>query len=545
VGVPWTVIVTAGRLTDQKGGGALMAFREIPMYEVKEVLRLWLAGYGYRTMEPMVRPDRKTIRRIVETAVEEGLDRAGGDGQLTDVFVAAVMLRLAQQRPDRHGDSWQIAVGVHDKLHGWHTGGLTVVKMHELLARDGVSLPERTLHRYVAESFGPLPVSTVPVADGEPGRELQVDFGELGWLVDELGKRRKVWALVFTAVVSRHTFVWLTHGQKTIDVIAGCEEAWAFFDGVFHVLIPDNLTPVVTKADGCDPVFNQTFIEYAQARGFLIDPARVRAPQDKGRVERAVQFVQGSFWAGEGFADLAMAQEAAVLWCRTRAGMRVHGTTHQQPLVAFTEHEHDLLLAPPVEVYDVPIYTTVKVARDHHVQVAKALYSVPGDRRGQSVDVRADRALVKLYQHGNLIKTHPRKPPGGRSTDRDDLPAHVSAYALRDLERLIADAAVHGPAVGGLAAKILDDPLPWTSMRRVYKLIGFCRTYNNQRVDAAARRLLDAESKDLNVLRRMLERALEEEQAQAPPERSNVIMATARFARDSRRYAARRDGVRS
>jgi hypothetical protein len=40
---------------------------------------LWLAGYGFRTIEPMVRPDRKTIRRIVEIAVEEGLDRAGGD----------------------------------------------------------------------------------------------------------------------------------------------------------------------------------------------------------------------------------------------------------------------------------------------------------------------------------------------------------------------------------------------------------------------------------------------------------------------------------
>lgn len=515
------------------------------MYEAKEVLRLWLAGYGYRTIEPMVRADRKTIRRIVEVAVEEGLDRGGGEGQLGDVFVGAVMLGLAQHRPDRHGEGWQVAAGAHDKLAGWHSAGVTVVKMHELLARDGVVLAERTLHRYVAASFGPPRLSTVPVSDGEPGRELQVDFGELGWLVDETGRRRKLWALVFTAVVSRHMFVWLAHGQKTTDVIAGCEAAWAFFDGVFRVLIPDNLAAVVTKADGCDPVFNQTFVEYAQARGFLIDPARVRAPQDKGRVERAVQFVQGSFWAGENFADLQMAQEAAELWCRARAGMRVHGTTHQQPLMAFTEHEHAHLLPPPADVYDVPIYTSAKVARDHHVQVAKALYSVPGERRGQQVDARADKALVKLYQHGNLIKSHPRKPPGGRSTDRDDLPAHVSAYALRDLERLIADAAAHGPAVGKLAAQILDEPLPWTTMRRVYKLIGFCRTYNDQRVDAAARRLLDAESKDLNVLRRMLERALEEENATAPPQRSNVIVASARFARDTRRYAARRDEVRS
>lgn len=517
-----------------------MAFREIPMYEVREVLRLWLSGRGYRTIEPMVRSDRKTVRRVVEAAVEAGLVRDGGDGQLDDVFIGGLMLRLAQHRPDRHGGSWQTAVGAHDRLKGWHEAAVPVVKMCELLARDGVAVPERTLHRYVAEQFGTPPPSTVPLADGVPGGEVQVDFGEVGFLADESGKRRKVWALVFTAVFSRHMFVWVTHRQTTGDVIEGCEAAWEFFGGVFAVLIPDNLAAVVTTADGCDPVFNQAFVEYAQARGFVVDPARVRSPQDKARVERSVQFVQSSFWAGETFADLAMAQEAAVLWCRTRAGMRVHGTTCQQPLVVFDEHERQRLLPAPAQRYDVPVYTTAKVARDHHIQVARALYSVPGDRRGQRVDVRADRALVKIYQRGALVKAHPRMPPGGRSTDRDDLPATVTAYALRDIDRLIADAAAHGPAVGELAAAILDDPLPWTRMRRVYRLIGFCRTYGDERADSAARRLLDAESADLNVMRRMLERALENEQQAAQPERSNVIVATARFARDNSRYAARR-----
>jgi hypothetical protein len=41
------------------------------------------------------------------------------------------------------------------------------------------------------------------VADGKPGEELQVDFGAVGWIV-EGDRRRRVWALVFTAVVSRH-----------------------------------------------------------------------------------------------------------------------------------------------------------------------------------------------------------------------------------------------------------------------------------------------------------------------------------------------------
>ena len=509
------------------------------MFEVREVCRLWLSGRGYRTIEALVRLDRKTIRRIVEAAVEAGLDRAGGDVQLDDVFIGTVMLALVQQRSDRHGDSWAVAGGQHERLKSWAADDVPVVKMCELLGRDGVVVPERTLHRYVAEHFAPAPKSTVPVADGVPGRELQIDFGELGLMADPVsGRRRKVWALVFTAVYSRHTFVYLSFSQTTEVVIAGCEAAWSFFGGVFAVLIPDNMSSIVTKADSTDPVFNQTFVEYAQSRGFVIDPARVRAPQDKGRVERAVQFVQGSFWAGETFADLEIAQQAATAWCRTRAGLRVHGTTNAQPLIMFEADELALLFPPPAQAYDVPIYASAKVARDHHVQVAKALYSIPGGRVGQQVDVRADRALVKVYQRGVLIKTHPRKPAGGRSTDPNDLPSQVTVYAMRDISQLVNDAATHGTAVGQLAANVLDHPLPWTTMRRVYRLIGFCRTYGDERVNLACRRLLEAESTDLNVLRRMLERALETD---TPAEPSNVIIATARFARDNTRYAARRN----
>jgi len=426
-------------------------------------------------------------------------------------------------------------------LKSWAAQDVPVVKMCELLGRDGVSVPERTLHRYVAEKFASAPRGTVPVVDGVPGREVQIDFGELGLMVDpDSGKRRRVWALVFTAVYSRHCFVFLSFGQTTEVVIAGCEAAWGFFGGVFAVAIPDNMSAIVTKADATDPVLNQTFVEYAQSRGFVIDPARVRAPQDKGRVERTVQFVQGSLWAGEVFTDLTTAQEAATAWCRTRAGLRVHGTTHAQPLVMFEADELPVLGPAPVEVYDVPIYASAKVARDHHVQVAKALYSIPGGRIGQQVDVRADRALVKIYQRGVLIKTHPRKAAGGRSTDPNDLPSTVTTYAMRDINQLITDAATHGRAVGQLAANVLDHPLPWTTMRRVYRLIGFCRTYGDERVEHACRRLVEAESTDLNVLRRMLERALEADTVTEPAPPSNVIVATARFARDNARYAARR-----
>ena len=58
---------------------------------------------------------------------------------------------------------------------------------------------------------------------------------------------------------------------------------------------------------------------------------------------------------------------------------------------------------------------------------------MPEHRIGLTLDARADTELVKLYDRGPLVKTHPRKPPRGRSTDRDDLPAEKAIYALRDL----------------------------------------------------------------------------------------------------------------
>ena len=90
-----------------------------------------------------------------------------------------------------------------------------------------------------------------------------------------------------------------------------------------------------------------------------------------------MQFVRNSMWAGETFCDLAGAQRHAEQWCAVRAGQRIHGTTQCAPAELFILGEARLLPAPTGR-YDVPIYTIAKVHRDHHIEVAKALYSVPG-----------------------------------------------------------------------------------------------------------------------------------------------------------------------
>jgi hypothetical protein len=67
------------------------------------------------------------------------------------------------------------------------------VNVGDLLARRGVVVPERTLHRYCAEPCRDQAASTtVRLADPEPGREAQTDFGRMGLIYDPASSRRRV-----------------------------------------------------------------------------------------------------------------------------------------------------------------------------------------------------------------------------------------------------------------------------------------------------------------------------------------------------------------
>jgi transposase len=516
---------------------AAMAFREVRVFEVREVLRLWLAGEGLRAVERLVGVNRKTVRRYVTVAQELGLVRDGGEGQLTDMVIAMVIEVVRPHRTDGHGAAWRLLAAHHEQIAAWVADDLTGVKIHELLTRRGVTVPRRTVQRYVLEVCGRCRGRgpTVRVADGEPGDECQVDFGRMGLVFDPAtGRNRVAQALIFTACYSRHCFVWLTFRQTTDAVIDGFEAAWSFFGGVFRTVIPDNLKAIVEDPDALEPRLNQAFVEYAQARGFVVDPARVRRPQDKPRVERAVPFVRRSFFAGEDFIDLTDAQRRAEVWCRERAGLRVHGTTQAQPAEVFLTEEQCRLLPAPVEPYDLPIYATPKVHRDHHVEIARSLYSVPGSLIGQRVEARADKALVRIFHRGQLVKVHPRQAPGRRSTDPDDLPSEKTAYALRDLDRLRRMATGHGPAIGAYASALLEVPLPWTKMRQVYALLGLVKKWGATRVEAACASALDHEVINVGLIGRMLERGTEHTTIQ-PSLPGTVI--PGRFARDPEHFA--------
>ena len=283
---------------------------------------------------------------------------------------------------------------------------------------------------------------------------------------------------------SRHSFVWPTFNQKLVDVIEGSEAAWAFFESVPKYLVIDNFPAAVAGVDPLHPRLTRGFLEYSQRRGFISDPARVRHPRDKPRVERGVPYVRERFFKGGEFTGLSDMRSAARRWCLAVAGQRVHGTTRRQPLVVFRDEERHALGEWDAEPYEMTDWRTAKVHPDHHIACQYALYSVPYATctPGQKVEVRLGSKLVRIYHRGRLIKVHPA--PGSRR----QIHAELSAYTLRAPEHIKRSAASQGPAVAAYAERLFDGPLPWAKLRQGHKLIRLGERYSPERLDAACRR---------------------------------------------------------
>jgi transposase len=275
--------------------------------DITDILRRARAGDSIRRSAKATGLDRKTISNYLRLAAEHAFTADTADEQLDDI--ARVVFRAVHGIENKDTPSCGVAAPLiphRDTIGDWlENDGLSLTKAHIKLGRMGVAVSYSALYRYAREELGfGGPKVTVRMAESLPGEVAQVDFGQIGLVYDhETGRRRKLHALVVTLVYSRHQYVYLTHRQDLDALICGVEEAWEFFGGVARRLVLDNMKVAVVKADRSEPVFNKTFLEYSQHRGFIIDPAPVRHPEAKGCVESQIKYVRGNFFSGEEFTN--------------------------------------------------------------------------------------------------------------------------------------------------------------------------------------------------------------------------------------------------
>ncbi len=523
-----------------------MAYKEVFRVEIEEVIRQWQAGRGVREITRSTGISRNTIRKYLLTAQSCGLVRGGlppTDLQLT------TLVQLNQAGPTKvEAPTDKVLEPYASQIEQWlKHDHLKLVRIQDLLATKHCLVAYTCLRRYVRKKgwFGKDTHTTVRMPDTEPGQIAEIDFGRLGLMPEaESGKRRQVWGMTTVLGYSRHQFLWPLISQQLPEVIAGLEATWAFFGGIPRYLVLDNFPAAVVGADPLNPRLTRGFLEYAQHRGFIADPARPGHPKDKPKIEKNVPYVRERFFKGGQFKGMADLREQGRKWCLDTAGQRVHGTTRRLPLVVFQEEERVKLLPYDGEPYDVPDWHEAKVHPDHHIYYRYAIYSAPYNTcpPGTKLEVRGDSKLVRLYHKGKLMKVHLRQPRGGRSTDPDDYPPELNAYTLRSPNYLRRKSAELGEAVGAFADKLLGGPTPWYKLRQAYKLLHLGEKYTPLRLNRACEKALSVDLIDVRRLERILKEALEQE---AMPAMMVPVNLPGRFARPGSVFAINSERVES
>jgi transposase len=121
-----------------------------------------------------------------------------------------------------------------------------------------------------------------------PGEELQIDFGQGAWIVEE-GKRRKSHLLRCVLGYSRKGYSEAVWRQDTETFLRAIENAFRYFGGVTATVVIDNLKAGVIRADSYDPDLNPKLEEFARHYGTVILPCKPGMARHKGKVEAGVR----------------------------------------------------------------------------------------------------------------------------------------------------------------------------------------------------------------------------------------------------------------
>ena len=424
----------------------------IKMAIVQSILSLHAQGLSARQIARTLRISRGTVARHLRRQRQAASNgaiaprplrgaRPARVGAASNEAIAATGLPPAAASAESSPSATErAAVGPQSKAARWrefilqkHAQGLSARRIHQDL-RDEPGTEEvsydsvRRLLKRLGSSR-PLPFRRM---ECEPGQEAQVDFGTGARILTPDGKRRKTHVLRVVLSHSRKGYSEACFRQTAEEFLRVLENAFWHFGGVPRTVVVDNLKAAVTRADWFDPELNPKLQSFAQYYGTVILPTKPRTPRHKGKVERAVGYVQNNGLKGREFSSLEAENQHLAHWEATVADTRIHGTTKRHVGKVFTEVERAALLPLPGERFPFFHEAQRKVNRDGHIEVAKAYYSVPPEYLARTVWARWDARLVRVFnQRLEQIALHVRHEPGRFST----LGEHLVPEKISGIER--------------------------------------------------------------------------------------------------------------
>lgn len=263
-----------------------------------------------------------------------------------------------------------------------------------------------------------------------PGEEAQIDFGEVGRLLGRDANLKKAYVFNMRLSYSRKDYYEVVFDQKIETWIRCHINAFKYFGCVPKNLRIDNLKAAVINANIFEPLFQKEYVRLAEHYNFSIIPCTPCSPQEKGKVESGIKYVQNNFFAGRTFRSFDEMEKALSYWLENKCNSRVHGTTRKIPNELFELEERNNMQLLPVSDFHLFTWAIRKVQKDCHIHLLNNYYSVPYKFAHEEVEVSMDSNLVKIYdKSGNLIASHQRSCSSGNFvTNRSHYPEHKLLY---------------------------------------------------------------------------------------------------------------------
>ena len=297
-----------------------------------------------------------------------------------------------------------------------YTGGLTIL-------RDFVAGVKNRHVRRLVDRF-----------ETEPGRQAQLDWASCGTIVHE-GRRRRLSLLMVVLGHSRVIWAKFVVSERRPVLFELLEEAFRDLGGVPRELLIDNMKQAVEVARTPDTAaqLQSEFSSFQDHWNFETVACPPYWPRAKGKVERAISYVKGSFLEGRSFEGLADLNAQLRHWLATTANVRIHGTTGVRPIDRF-EADVEAMLPVQERAFPSSEQATRQVDHDGRISFRGVRYSVDPEivvgRRFSvevTVSVSTDQRL-RIHLGERVVGEHALKPSGSEPQDN---PMHAEARRRR------------------------------------------------------------------------------------------------------------------
>ncbi|MEJ2691203.1 MAG: IS21 family transposase [Deltaproteobacteria bacterium] len=286
----------------------------------------------------------------------------------------------------------------------------TAKRIYDRLVRElGFQGSDSTVRHYVRKARMRLGVQVTPAfipLEPECGQEGEVDWGAAIAII--AGEKMPVKFFCMRSKYSGKHFVRCYPCERQQAFLDGHIHAFAFFEGIFRILIYDNLTTAVQKVlRGKGRVEQEEFIKFHAYHNFTPRFCNPASAHEKGGVEGLVGYVRRNYLVpipvAESLEDL---NDRLLEECLAYGDHRIKG--REGTVNDLFAAECDQLLPLPQTPFTVIQITTGKVDAYATVIVDKNRYSVPALYSGLKVQIHLAVTWLEIFYNGKKLATHSR-----------------------------------------------------------------------------------------------------------------------------------------